>query len=547
MASPITIFRARHVRTLDPARPLTEAVAVSDGIVIATGSIDELSGYGDTVFDDTFADQVLLPGFVEAHSHILEGGLWAYEYVGWFDRVGPDGATRRGISSVAELIDRLSALSQAIEDPDETLIVWGFDPIYLDGPRLSARHLDGVTPNRPIFVFHASGHLATVNTELMTSEGFADGVEMEGVPLDPDGRPLGELQEPAAMSLARGALGSLFAGLISKESIGRLATLANRAGCTTVTELGLANLTDANTRAVWHEVLDDPNCPLRMSLFHNAGGDFRDAEDVADFMTDTSSFSTDKVHYGNVKIILDGSIQGFTARLNPPGYFGGQPNGIWLIAPERLDELMRALHQAQVTVHAHCNGDEAVDLFCDAVEAAQGAHSWADHRHTVQHCQMTTQAQYKRMAALGMSANIFSNHIYYWGDQHSDLILGPARAASMDACATAQRERVRFSVHSDAAITPLGQLHTMWCAVNRLTASGRVLGEHERISPESALRAVTIDAAHQLRLDHRIGSLEPGKCADMVALADDPIEVEPAAIREISVAGTVVSGRTFPV
>lgn len=547
MTAAVTIFRARHVRTLDPSRPVTDAVAVRDGIVIATGSVEELSGYGDVNFDDTFADRVLLPGFVEAHSHILEGHLWAHEYVGWFDRIGPDGVLRPGTTSVDDLLDRLNTLSQVIEDPGETLIVWGFDPIYFEGPRLAARHLDAVTPNRPILIFHASGHLATVNTALMTAEGFADGIEMEGVPVDADGRPLGELQEPAAMSLARTAMGTLFSGLVSAQSIGRLAILANRAGCTTVSELGIADLKNPAGRAIWHEVLDDPACPIRISLFHNAGGDFRDIEEIVAFMSSLVDNGTDKVHYGNVKIILDGSIQGFTARLNPPGYYRGQPNGIWLITPERLEELMRALHRAQVTVHAHCNGDEAVDVFCDAVEAAQGAHSWADHRHTVQHNQMTTQAQYRRMSALGMSANIFANHIYYWGDQHRDLILGPARAAAMDACASAEREGVRFSVHSDAAITPLGQLHTMWCAVNRLTASGQVLGEHECISAETALRAVTIDAAHQLRLDHRVGSLEPGKHADMVALGDDPIEVEPEAIRDIDIAGTVVSGRPFPI
>ncbi len=546
MTDQITIHRARHVRTLDPARPVTEAVAVSDGTVIATGSVDELASYGDTSIDDTFADKVILPGFVEAHSHILEGGLWAFEYVGWFDRTGPDGALRQGIRTYGALIDRLSALSAAIDDPTETLIVWGFDPIYFDGPRLTREHLDMVAPSRPVFVFHASGHLATVNTALMEAEGFVDIGTTEGVPTDGDGRPLGELQEPAAMSLASSAIGTLFGSMHSREAIERLALLAQRSGCTTVTELGVVRVADAGQRRLWHEVLDDDDQPLRISLLHGALGDLRDPADIAAFMVELRSESTEKVHYGIVKLILDGSIQGFTARLNPPGYFGGQPNGLWLLPFERVDALVAALHAAHVTVHAHCNGDEAVDVFADAVEAAQAGHSWADHRHTVQHCQLTTQAQYRRMSALGMNANIFSNHIYYWGDQHRSMTVGPARAAAMDACATAHREGVRFSIHSDAAITPLGHLHTMWCAVNRLTASGFVLGEHERIPAELALSAATIDAAHQLRLDHRIGSLEPGKWADMVALHNDPIEVEPEAIRDIGVAGTVVAGRPFP-
>ena len=115
----------------------------------------------------------------------------------------------------------------------------------------------------------------------------------------------------------------------------------------------------------------------------------------------------------------------------------------------------------------------------------------------------------------------------------------------MEPAATAEREGVSFSLHSDANVTPLGQLHTMWCAVNRVTPSGRVLGEHERISPHSALRSVTLGSAHQLHLDHEFGTLECGKAADFTVLEDDPLTVDPMAIRDIGVWGTVVGGVPF--
>tara|TARA_B110000240_G_C13283673_1_gene361185 strand:- start:74 stop:565 length:492 start_codon:yes stop_codon:yes gene_type:complete len=155
---------------------------------------------------------------------------------------------------------------------------------------------------------------------------------------------------------------------------------------------------------------------------------------------------------------------------------------------------------------------------------------------------MTTAAQYKKMAALGINANIFSNHIFHWGDQHAAITVGEERAARMDACATAEREGVVFSVHSDAPITPMSQLHTAWSAVNRLTASGRVLGPEERISVAKALEACTLGAAHQLKLDHDIGSLEAGKLADFAVLEEDPFEVSPAELKNIAVWGTVVGG-----
>jgi predicted amidohydrolase YtcJ len=148
------------------------------------------------------------------------------------------------------------------------------------------------------------------------------------------------------------------------------------------------------------------------------------------------------------------------------------------------------------------------------------------------------------MAKLGMCANIFTNHIWYWGDQHHDITVGPERARRMEACATAERLGVPFSIHSDAAVTPLGHLHTMWCAVNRITPSGRILGENERISAESALHSVTTGAAYQLHADDEFGSVECGKAADFTVLEESPLSIDPMGIKDIGVWGTIVGGRS---
>lgn len=254
----------------------------------------------------------------------------------------------------------------------------------------------------------------------------------------------------------------------------------------------------------------------------------------------TRGVETPKLRFPGVKLILDGSIQGFSARVGPPGYLVTGETGIWLYEAEQLNAIVQACHEARINIHVHCNGDEAVDRFLDAVEEALLASPWLDHRHTVEHCQLTRPDQYRRMAALRVCANIFSNHLWYWGDQHHDITVGPGRAATMNAAGTALREGIRFALHSDAHVTPLGQLHTAWCAVNRVTPSGRVLGPEERISVEAALRAVTINAAYVLHLDHEIGSIEPGKRADFTVLAEDPFAVDPARLREVAVVGTVV-------
>jgi predicted amidohydrolase YtcJ len=235
-----------------------------------------------------------------------------------------------------------------------------------------------------------------------------------------------------------------------------------------------------------------------------------------------------------------------TARLRPPGYFNGSPNGLWLMDPEAFPETLLAYHKAGLTIHCHCNGDEAVDVFLDAVEQAQARAPWADHRHTIHHCQLTTMDQYQKMAKLGICANIFANHIYYWGDQHYDITVGPDRAQRMEACATAKKLGVHFALHSDAPITPLNQLHSAWCAVNRLTASGRVLGDQESISVYDALHAVTLDAAYTVKMDKDVGSIEPGKLADFTVLEEDPFAVDPLKLKDIKIWGTVLGGQSFP-
>jgi hypothetical protein len=115
----------------------------------------------------------------------------------------------------------------------------------------------------------------------------------------------------------------------------------------------------------------------------------------------------------------------------------------------------------------------------------------------------------------------------------------------MNACATALREGVPFAIHSDAPVTPLAPLFTAWCAVNRLTASGATLGEHERIGVAEALRAVTLGAAHTLHLDAEVGSIECGKRADFAVLEDDPLAVDPRHLKDVKVWGTVQGGRVF--
>ncbi|MCB0996947.1 MAG: amidohydrolase [Acidimicrobiales bacterium] len=553
MAAPFTIFRARRIHTMNPARPTADAVAVLGDRVLGVGAVEELAAWGDHDLDHRFADKILLPGFVEAHAHAMAGGMWAFPYVGFHDRPDPTGRTWPGCRSIRDVVERLAAADAELEDPTRVLVAWGLDPIFLPGERLGAVHLDQVSTTRPVFVFHASGHLATVNHALLRHEGITEETPTPGVARDDRGELTGELQEPAAMALAASAFAVMMAELGADEAKRGFGQEARNAGHTCITDLGTSRLTEPGAVDAWRRTVEDPDYPARVMVALNGalgGTDAAGAAASAELATRLRHDSTDKLHFGIVKLILDGSIQGFTARLDWPHYFRPPPghpgNGLWLIPPDQMADLVTEFHRAGLTVHCHCNGDQATEVFVDAVATALERHPRPDHRHTVQHCQLTTPAQYRRMGALGMCANLFTNHLYYWGDQHREITVGPDRAEGMDACATALRHGVALSIHSDAPITPLGHLHTAWCAVNRRTASGRTLGPDESIPVGAALHAITLGAAHQLRLDHVLGSIEVGKYADFAVLDDDPLEVAPHELRDIPVWGTVLGGVPQP-
>lgn len=540
---PIRVYVAREIVTMNPSNPTGTHVAVANGRILGVGSLAEVAVWGDYQLDETFADKVIVPGFVEAHSHLLEGSIWVFGYVGRFDRLGPDGVRRPGSASVDSVLERIGELERALA-PGEPLICWGFDPIYYEGERVSKTELDRVSAERPIFLMHASLHLATANSAALALGDVTADVETEGVVLGDDGEPNGELREFPAMMLvplfqhAMRAMGD-------PRAYWRLGQLAVCSGVTTLTDLGNGSIGNPTGVDVSGPQINHRDYPVRVVRYclPSSPGRTVDPNVVAQqFLALKAEHTSEHLRWGGIKLVADGSIQGYTAVLKWPGYVNGAPNGMWLVTPEQMKAYVECFHRAGINVHIHANGDATVDAAIDAVDAALRNHAWLDHRHTVQHCQLTSAAQYRRMGRLGMCANVFANHLWYWGDQHYESTVGPERANRLESVATAKRMGVPFSFHSDASVTPLGHLHTMWCVVNRVTPSGRVLGDVERISAYDALEAATMGAAFQMHLDAEIGSIEVGKRADFAILDANPLSVDPMSIRDIGVWGTVLSG-----
>jgi hypothetical protein len=368
-------------------------------------------------------------------------------------------------------------------------------------------------------------------------------IDHPGVPLGSDGLPTGELKGPDAMmpvALHTGFDRAVLAG--DEPGLRQFARLCVRKGVTTAADM--ANLLPQDAVDMMLRVTGEANFPARIVSLRRLQN--MTVPQLIERALELRGMSTDRLRLGMVKIIADGSIQGFSARLRWPGYYNGAPNGLWYTAPEQLREAYALALARGVQIHTHTNGDEATALVLDCFEEALQKHPARDHRFTLQHCQLADAAQFRRMKALGMCVNLFPNHHFYWGDEHYALTVGPERAERMNACATALAAGVPLAIHSDAPVTPLGPLFTGWCAVNRRTASGRVLGAAERIGVADALRTITLGAAYTLRLDGEIGSIECGKRADFAVLEDDPLEIGAERLKDVRIWGVVQGGRVFP-
>lgn len=546
----ITIYPARTIVTQNPAMPEAEAVAVMDGRILSVGSLDEVTGWAgdrEVEIDRQFADAVLVPGFIEAHMHaLLTGILWQGVYVGRFDRVAPDGSLVTGLPTRQDVLDRLAAAAAELPDDGGWLIAWGYQPEFYDDSPLTLAELDPIAKGHPIFIENLSMHIYYVNSRALEVAGIAADTTIEGI-LKEDGRPTGELQELTAVFAFLPKLPPLDAATLlrSLRDVGRM---AHRVGVTTFTDMNFGAVPGAYQ--AYETAAADPAFPVR-SVLHPVSQIFESGpiadKGGLDYLLQAHEKDSDRLSLGGVKFIVDGSIQGGTALFRWPYYYRSFRNGVANIPQEELNKGVLEVHKRGLQAVIHTNGDMATDMALDAIEAAQKAFPMPDARHRLEHDQFPSQAQLRRMKALGVGTNMFVNHIYYWGDLHYSTFVGPDRAARMDPAGSAQRLGIPFSIHSDASVTPLNPLLAMWVAVKRETMSGRVLGASERLTIPQALHAVTMGAARLMKQDDIKGSIETGKLADFTVLDRNPLSLaDPDELRQIKVLGTVVGGRPFP-
>ena len=252
-----------------------------------------------------------------------------------------------------------------------------------------------------------------------------------------------------------------------------------------------------------------------------------------------------RVKIGGVKVILDGSPQGKSAWLSKP-YEGeenycGYPTHNDAYVTKAAKDAVRGGYQ----ILAHCNGDAASEQFIQSYQAALKETGTADgdYRPVMIHCQTVRDDQLDRMAQLKMIPSIFIGHTYYWGDIHLKN-LGAVRGARISPVKSALERGLIYNFHQDTPVTKPDMLHSVWCAVNRVTRKGQPIGQEQCINVYEALQAVTINAAYAYKEEDQKGTLEAGKMADMVILDANPLKADKKCIKDIVVLETIKEGKT---
>jgi predicted amidohydrolase YtcJ len=530
------VFINGNVLTMDAGNAVVQALSTRGEFIDTVGTTEEIMALaGDETQVIDLRGRTLLPGFIDAHGHFPGSGMRVVAA----DLNSPPIGDK---NTMAEVMDALRAQREG-KAPGGWITGFGYDDTLLAEKRHPTRaELDEVSTEHPVSAMHISGHMLVANSMALERVGI------DAATPDPEGGVIGRRpgsQEPNGLLEETARMGMidhmqdmkivdtyhLFKAAANDYSaIG--VTTAQSGGVTPELAMGLSIFSKLGV------------IPQRLVLFpfETAFG-----EALLNGEYDPARYSGDMLVMGPVKLVADGSIQGFTGYLSLPYHspYHGDSNyrGYPSIPRDKLFKQVAALHQAGYQLAIHGNGDESIEDILDAFEAAQQAYPVDDPRLILIHAQMAREDQIARMKELGVTPSFFNAHTWYWGDRHRDIFMGPERAAVISPSRWAQEYGVRFTSHLDTPVTPMEPLQAVWSMVHRQTYGGDVLGPQQRIGVMDALRAVTIDAAWQVFQDDNRGSLEPGKYADLVVLSGSPLD-NPMAMRDLEVERTVIGGVT---
>ncbi len=533
------VFLNGDIITIDDSNPMAEALAIKDGKILAvgkTGEVQKCCGKETETID--LGGKTLMPGLIEPHSHPVLSGV----FYNWLDVSGFN-----NVDEVAVMNKIKEAARKA--KPGEWIAAFGYDPILIPGLKsLTADMLSEIAPDNPVFIMTQTMHTSYVNHKAFELAGVNRDTPQPGhgseFVKDENGNLTGMLIESLA------AVYFLFAMLsqeidentsLVRKQLNRYA----RAGYTTVGAAGIFPMFDSALDIVMKMVQSDDS-PVRMAVY-------RKLEEMLSFPDMSPGTGDDRFRYIGAKFWYDGSPYTGTMLLDEPyleNEFMQQNLGLskdnygsHVLIKEELYEHVKRYHDQGWQVSVHTQGDKAIRETMDVFERVLRENPRDDHRHRLEHCGLFLDDQLERARDLGISPSWHINHIHYYGRELKENIIGQERAEKFMAIGAAVKLGLKNSLHNDSPMYPAEPLKLLRTAVTRKTRKGDIIGADQAISVEEGLKTLTIHAAWQMFMEDKIGSLEKGKLADLVILAENPLKTDPDQLHKIEVVRTYREGK----
>ena len=543
------------VITLEDEQPKANAVFVDKGKIVAVGNDPELRLHlKETTKLIDLKGATLLPGFIDPHTHPVASSF-LHEMI---DLSGFRHENQKEIWTHLESEIKNYA-------PGEWIMCKGLDVVLVDDlepPHIT--YLDSISPNNPLLILSLSMHSFWGNSLAFNAAGIninsPNPSESSFYGKDASGSLNGYISEQAAFQPFRDTVINAMGKVVLKEKCVTVLDEYAANGNTCITSMGITT-NDPNVIRLYQHLSSEQTSLLnkvlqRLGLLPRRKPTVRNfvfVRDDADYLLPFSPNNGDDFFkMAGVKFWYDGSPYTGSMYLNEPFKsssvnqekihvpLGHSGKALW-----KNDEIANRIKRYDSVgwqVAIHTQGDRAISETLDAFEKSGIP---KNSRHRLEHCLLPSKKDIQRMAKLGVSPSFHINHIWYYGEALEDHIIGRERTDKILPLKAVENNSLIFSLHADQPMfesDPLSLLHT---AVNRKTRDGKIVGKSNKISVEQGLKSLTINAAWQIKMENKIGSIKPGKYADFVIIDQNPMMVDPDKIKDIHVLQTIVNGNTI--
>lgn len=516
--------------TVDTDDRVVEAVAIYNNKFVAVGTNDEIKGLvgKDTKVID-LDGKTAMPGIIDSHTHPT--GI-AEEYLEVNCRAPP-------IKNIKDLQDLVSAKIKEVGS-GKWIRGSAYNDSKLEERRQMTRwELDEVSPENPVILTSDTGHQCIVNSLALEIAGITkDSSDPPGGEYDRDEK--GELTG-LIYEMAMGEIHKYIPPYTVKEIRESYKNVVNQFSKWGITSTHNASSRRTGIRA-YKQLLDQGVKQVRMRLMVSVNdGTPGDIVDALEKIGIESGFGNEWLQVMSTKIMGDGSGAGGTAGVYTPQHRGTKGLGIMMTDKEEIERLVIRSHDAGLRVSIHCIGDRGVDIGLDAIEKAQKRNPIPDMRHRIEHNSVCTPKQLERIKELGVVPSSSIGYMYGLGDQYAENF-GEKRCRWLHPHKTMKEMGIIAGGNSDCPVTYYSPFTQMYAAVTRKSSSGQVVGSEEAIDIKEAIRVYTYNGAYLGRDEDILGSIEPGKLADIIVLDRDILTVDPKELLELKVLKTIVNG-----